>query len=547
MRKIYTLFAAITTALSTLTVSAVSPARHLQKAPTIRKDVPSAPIASRGEEGGIMSLPWVTTLPEDATVKVYSRNCEMLYLDMVGLIHTDDYGASATVAYSGENVYISNSFGGSALTSYLVGKVSDNTITVDFPQKVDVQVYDDATYTYFAYALTYEENDGKYKMNLAEEQSVTFSITENGIKQDGDNFISLFLAEPAVNDKGEEGYNVQFSYFADRYIELTEVNDKPTTLPETVNKESWVLKSEEGMRIIDVAIENNDFYIGGLFTDIPQAAIKGTIEGDKVTFARNQYMGISDYYLHHAYFIPATYEYHEETDDYEAEYTFEAKDDIVFSYDKEAKTLTTEEGQSMVFSAITAWIYYIETYNDPMLFQQDNSTALVPADPQIMSIEDFFDDLDFYTICYTLPLESTDGRVLDKNKYHYNIFLDDEVYTVVYEDYDETEEFTDIPYDYEDFQNMIWMGDYVEGYVWATGFDKVGIQAFYDNGDGNITSSNVVYIDVASVGNVTASAEVVNTEYFDITGRKVSGNERGLKICRHTMSDGSVKVVKVMK
>lgn len=547
MRKLFTLFVAICTGLSALSVSAANPTRQLKKAPAISKNAPVAALASRGNDGGIMSLPWVTTLPEDASVKAYSRDCEMLYVDYMGLIHTDDYGASATVAYSGDEVYISNSFGGTTLTSYLVGKVVDDKIVVDFPQKVDVQEYEDATYTYFAYALTYEEVDGKYSMNFAKEQSVNFTITENGLKLEGDNFISLFLAEAAVNDKGEEGYNVQFTYFADRYVELKEVNEKPTLFPQTVDKESWVLKSEEGMRIIDVAIDNNEFYIGGLFTDIPNAAIKGTIEGDKVTFARNQYMGISEYYLHHAYFIPATYKYLEETDEYEAGYTFTAKDDIVFTYDKEAKTLTTTEGQAIVFSTITDWIYYIETYNDPTFYWQDNSTALVPADPEIMSIEDNFNDLGFYTICYTLPLESNDGRVLDKDKYHYNILLDGEVYTVVYEDSEETEEFTDIPHAYEDFQNMIWMGDYVEGYVWATGFEKVGIQAFYDNGDGNITHSNVVYIEVASVADVKASAQVVNTEYFDITGRKISGKDRGLKICRQTMSDGSVKVVKVMK
>lgn len=40
-----------------------------------------------------------------------------------------------------------------------------------------------------------------------------------------------------------------------------------------------------------VGIDGNEMYIKGLFEQLPEAWVKGTIEGDQVTFAPDQYMG----------------------------------------------------------------------------------------------------------------------------------------------------------------------------------------------------------------------------------------------------------------
>lgn len=53
--------------------------------------------------------------------------------------------------------------------------------------------------------------------------------------------------------------------------------------------------------------------------------------------------------------------------------------------------------------------------------------------------------------------------------------------------------------------------------------------------------------EMSGIGDVVADGEAVATEYFDLQGRKVAGEAKGIMIKKMTMADGSVKAVKVVK
>jgi len=66
----------------------------------------------------------------------------------------------------------------------------------------------------------------------------------------------------------------------------------------------------------------------------------------------------------------------------------------------------------------------------------------------------------------------------------------------------------------------------------------------------NITDSlkiNLPAYEMSGIGDVVADGEAVATEYFDLQGRKISGEANGVVIKKMTMADGSVKTVKVVK
>lgn len=51
----------------------------------------------------------------------------------------------------------------------------------------------------------------------------------------------------------------------------------------------------------------------------------------------------------------------------------------------------------------------------------------------------------------------------------------------------------------------------------------------------------------SDVRTVSLGNEVVSTEYYDLTGRRIEANTRGIVIMRQTMTDGTVKTTKVVK
>lgn len=567
MKKIFTLLSAAllcfgASAASATTVCQVKKAAPVKEARAMRaakSKAMSAPM--RSNDLGALELNFP---PADAQEKQYSRNCEYFMLDYGGLFHSDDYGAVSKVAYDGTKVYIYSPFTGMPTDTYLVGELSGDKVTVTFPQKIDVYEYEDydndptgelglmITENYYAYEVIFSSDGETESLKASEDQTVTFTVTDNGLVQDGDTFIAMLLGEEVEDGNGNKGYQLSWTGYADAKVELTEVTAEPLTIPEGLALETWVMTAGEVSHLVKVAMSGVDVYVQGLFADMPEAVIKGSFDGANVTFATDQFLGVCGSVEHYAYFIPADYTYVPATsDDEEDTYDFVALASVSLALDAEAKTLSTPEGKVVTFSTIPGQrIYYIDAYLEPQFAWQDMSTPMTPADPEIVAFENLFDDYGFSMFDYILPTLSTDGRVLDKRNCFYNILIDGEPMVVYYEDLEDislSTEYTDIPVDYEDFYNITNYYEYVEALIFMDGYDSIGIRMMYINEDGTVTYSNVVTYGLESVEDIEGSAEVVDVKYFDINGHAVSGDARGLVIGVYKMSDGKVKVAKLVK
>ncbi len=567
MRKIVTLFTAVLLSVGATTVSA-APAHQVKKhAPSKQTRVERTAAAkavyapSRSTNLGDLELVY----PSDAAVEnVYSRNSEYFTLYYGGLLHSDDYGAVSKVAYEGNKVYIYSPFTGMPTDTYLVGELSGNKVTVTFPQKIDVYQYEDwendptgelglmITENYYAYELNYTESNGTESLKATADQTITFTVTETGLVQDEDTFIGMLLGTEVSDDAGNQGYQLSWTGYADAKIELTEVTAEPLSVPDGLTLDTWVMRAGDVSHLIKVAMSGADVYVQGLFADMPEAVIKGSFDGVNVTFASDQYLGICGTVEHHAYFVPANYTLiPAEDEESEDDYDLVALESVSLAFDATAMTFTAPEGKAVTFSTIPGnRIYCIDAYLEPSFTWQDMSTPLTPADPEIVNYENCFDDYGFSMLDYVLPELSTDGRVLDKRNCTYNILIDGEPMTIYYEDYEDitlSAEYIDIPLDYEDFYNVTNYYEYMEVLLFMDGYESVGIKVKYVNEDGTETYSNLVSYEIASIDEVEGNAEVVDVKYFDVNGRVVSGEARGLKIGVYKMSDGKVKVVKVVK
>lgn len=108
------------------------------------------------------------------------------------------------------------------------------------------------------------------------------------------------------------------------------------TLPEGASVKEYALGclTAEHPATVQVAVEGTDFYVQGLCTELPEAWVKGTVNGNKVTMDNKQYVGtVTDETgaAEEIFFVGTndnmavqtlTFDYHPESDTYEAYYQY---------------------------------------------------------------------------------------------------------------------------------------------------------------------------------------------------------------------------------
>ena len=130
---------------------------------------------------------------------------------------------------------------------------------------------------------------------------------------------------------------------------------------------------------------------------------------------------------------------------------------------------------------------------------------------------------------------------MDPAKLSYQLFVDDDEPSTLYTDEYSgiTENMDEIPYLFSDKKGTIIEKAYGI-YIYQSGFDRFGIQSIY-RGGGEEHRSNIGYwyFNVPEgVETVADSKTEVPTAAFDLQGRRVTPNHKGLVVTR--MSDGRV-------
>lgn len=72
---------------------------------------------------------------------------------------------------------------------------------------------------------------------------------------------------------------------------------KIVVAPEDLVTDEWAISAKDNSGnpvngYLNIGFDGNDVYLQGLCTSLPQAWIKGTLDGTTITFAGNQYFGI---------------------------------------------------------------------------------------------------------------------------------------------------------------------------------------------------------------------------------------------------------------
>ena len=213
----------------------------------------------------------------------------------------------------------------------------------------------------------------------------------------------------------------------------------------------------------NVGFDGTDVYFQGFCIYLPEAWVKGTLEGGIVTVPAGQYFGTFSY------------------SGYDFKMFLNPDEDLQFAYDDVNGTFTALN--PIVVADEEGVGYY--AFNDAVLGKVAD-VAAVPATPTISGAA--HSDAYGYHLYFDIPLVDTEGNAILSSKLYWRLASDEGgvitvPVTLSASDYmlleDDMEE---VPYGFTDdwdiYENSIWL-NMAEAYDW----DRVGVQVVYYGGD----------------------------------------------------------------
>ena len=213
--------------------------------------------------------------------------------------------------------------------------------------------------------------------------------------------------------------------------------------------------SEAASGAAKVAVDGNDVYFQGFSSYIPDAWIKGTKDGNTVTFPSGQYLG--------------SYAGYDSYLEVEGTFTYDPTDE---SYSLEGNFYTLLGSR------------YIDVYATNPVLKKVVEKAVMPANPSITGIKDSdYGDI----LTFNVPLEDVDGNALLATKLSFMFYIDieKEISPLTFEAGDDftrlEEDITEIPYGFS--ENYDFYTDQIYLNMAHDDWNRIGIKSIYRGGD----------------------------------------------------------------
>ena len=415
-------------------------------------------------------------------------------------LETSEGSAHVTIsAGTEENSLVIKGMFTQDLTASVEVEDEEEYIQIAGGQKGGTSSYGD----YNVYGLFYYEGDAEYDAGWYY-GNIYGSIEKGGI-------ISITPWIVRVLTGGEyDGYSLTPYWVTGSTLTPTE----PLTvveLPEGVTIEEYTMTYEyngsQAAKMVNVAVNGNDVYFQGLSDYIPEAWVKGTKDGNTVTFAAKQYVGTYSEYTSFAFY----------------------NGDAVFTYDATADTYSAEGN---IFGVLgERW--YDGNYTNPVL-KKVKEVAAMPANPEITDLV----NSDYGKILkFNVPTVDVNGNDLVISKLFYQFYTDinGSVAPLTFTSATHTElteDMTVIPYgfteNYDFYDTQIYLNDLA-----SEDWSKIGIKSIYTGGGAtNETEIQWYEIDWVALGisDVKANVKSTNGAMFNLAGQRVAEGYKGLVI-----------------
>lgn len=434
--------------------------------------------------------------------------------------------------------------------TWLKGTLKDGVVSFTLPQALAYAQFEDGSQTRLLANVI--ERDSNTFVPVAGENVVRFSW-------DGD---SLRQLDPTVKIGMVLESNGGWTGYADWDMQLAVQRDKPTTYT------GYADALDYGMSGFDYNFLYNQTLAFGvklrmdgnklIICDLPSApagsVVEGRIDGNTVTIPK-QYMGIDSVNMCHVYFQPL-YQH----------LRLEGRDLYADEHCTDTYTLTLDR-DSMTLHAAADNAYSINCGKDVKLtidtrgmlhnarFKPfDRNRPATPLNAQVYMYSNANPAWGF--ACFAHPMMDKDCNYVDPEQMYYRVYMDDTLQNLdakVYVGIDSINPtVTDIPFTLNNGANLFSFNwNYMHQISTFRGWKKLGIQVVYKAG-GQERVSDIFYSDQTVVPSAVrvisgADKEIVDSVYYDLTGRRIAEPEHGLYIRVDRYSDGTTRSVKTIR
>lgn len=505
----------------------------------------------------------------------------------------DDIPAK-TVWGDDNTIYFYNFISLVVTDTYVKGTLTDdNKIIIDLPQSV-MEVRDDEEYGDYnanLVALKLNGTDSYGDPNYVLDLSIT-SITLDYDPITGNIKLEMpgkqFNGSYDVNDLPEYALGYLWSDddgwlfgVGDFTQEYTPFNDVPVTLPEDIELQDYALLAGDLGYKLKIGFTDANVYILNFSEMMPEAILKGDFDPENglVYIPQNQFLGIySDYFI----FTKALYLNRLGNENNAT------TDQLIFAPDTMGYYMVYLPGNAMVdprFIPVDTNMYLSinagNEYINPLIAISGFEIARqydfngIPRDPaNVFFTTAYYDWTGFNDVVFNILPYSTEWTLLDTDNLYYRVLFDGTPYTFVQEEGIDpvygfpiikyagiTEPTTLLPYTFtngNDIYKISTLSTSFDVGVYVEGFDTVGVQAVYLNGD-EITESNIVTFDINTGETTTETVENSTSgifeftselkdsqDYIDLYGRRLSNPEKGIYIKRNISNDGKITTKKII-
>lgn len=333
---------------------------------------------------------------------------------------------------------------------------------------------------------------------------------------------------------------------------------KTTTIPENLEKQTWAYQYYDGFyeygQLVDVAIDGDKMYVTGLMQQVPEVAVVGKMDGDKVTFASNQCMGEYDGVIE---FFVGTKTVAEAIGGIgevgESKHFYAPA--IEFTLDREKMIMTADEDMGITINHGMAIAdeqneldYFLSMSFNPRFNLHEEKSA-VPANPEIVDYsEEHFESWGCSELYLDVKTQDVDGRYIDPANLAYRLFVKEngEKKPFVFRttDYANLESDMEvIPYNFTNGESDIFEGGSTI-YLYLNGLEDIGVQSINTTG-GEEKYSDIVWfnggLETGLNAAVTEGSAAKVVARYNVSGVRVNAGYKGVQIVR--MSDGMVRKV----
>lgn len=438
----------------------------------------------------------ITSQPA-GTLKVYTRSGGA-YNNFYGSpTYSRQDGMAMNIVYAADNVvYMQAPISHAGTTNWVKGYIEGD--------KIHMPLYQSIVRNGLNYGITGVcrwNRSHTYLEPYLRATEITFTIGEDGvITQDGDDAYVLLWSE-----------NFSWAMYADMESVYTPTTEYVVQIPSNLPVEEMAMSykvNPENKPLVDANVvlksaidtENGKFYLAGLLTNNPEAAIVGSIEGNTIQFPSNQYLGVARNTI--LYFSAATYTfedlfgdgaYHVTRPEYLNALTMTRGEDGSWTVPENCGIFLTQglpNEESLK--------YYMQAYLQPSISTYNEHPA-VPCDPEIVRYTQNMENGGYDCINLNITPFDVDGNFINPQRLAYQLFTQvdgqTEPYIFYKDEYQITEDMEVIPFVFScrDLSNAtdIAVGG-TEIYLYQTGFDNIGAQVINYSG-GEEHRSNIVW------------------------------------------------------